>query len=98
MKAAVYRNHLGAAQLYLDPDKAGGDAEAAVPGGPFARASSQMGARGSAVDWDDWTDQLAAQYPYFDHWTTEDVPDGLTAQQALSLVRSRDAEPPGSSS
>lgn len=93
MRAAVYRNNLGAAQLYLEPSQAGsGDSVATLPSGPFDRASAQMAARGGDVDWEDWADQLAGQYPYFDRWTAEDVPDGLTAQQALSHVRERDAE------
>ena len=89
----VYRNNQGAAQAYLPPAPPVEPPQAAaIPGGPFPRASEQAGARGTDVSWDDWAQQLTEQLPYFDSWTLEDVPDDLTAAEALSLVRKRDAE------
>jgi hypothetical protein len=91
-KALVYRNHRGAAQLYYEPKADGVQPESAtIPGGPFPRASEGVAARGNKIPWKDWADHLSEQLPYFDSWSHEDVPDGLAPNQALALVRQRDA-------
>lgn len=92
-KALVYHNQYGPAQIYFPPSTDSALPEAAsIPGGPFPRASSQVAARGHAIPWDRWAEHLSEQLPYFDSWTVEDVPDGLSPQDALSLVRSRNAD------
>jgi hypothetical protein len=92
MKALVYHNQYGAAQVYMPPAGDGAVPDAAsIPQGPFPRAVNQVMDRGNKVSWDEWSQHLTEQYPYFDSWTVEDVPDGSTAQEALNLVRTRAA-------
>jgi hypothetical protein len=95
MKVLTYRlPHVGAAQVFQQP---GSDHEtlpptAHVPGGPFPRAMAQAGSQGHQIPWDDWCDRLSEQLPYFDGWSVEDVPDGISPDTALSLIRQRDAD------
>lgn len=92
MKALVYHNEQGPAMVYLPPASDGVAPEAAsIPGGPFPRAVTQVTSRGHDVTWERWCQRLAAQLPYFDHWTISEVPDGTSAEDALSLVREKAA-------
>jgi hypothetical protein len=92
MKVLAYVNQFGPAQVYLPPAGKAVPESAWIPEGPFPRASVQVASRGTDISWDRWCRRLAAQLPYFDSWSVEDVPDGLTASEALSLVRQRASE------
>lgn len=90
MDVLVYHNHLGPVQVWTLPSS-GLPQTAYAPGGPFPRAASQVAAKGSALTWQQWAQELSSSLPYFDAFSTEPVPDGLSAQQALGLVRQRQA-------
>lgn len=93
MKALIYHNHLGPAQLYLKPANDKSDPPcASIPGGPFPRASAGAGSRGREIPWEDWCERLSEQWPYHDSWTHEDVPDGMTPHEALAHVRERESD------
>jgi hypothetical protein len=92
VKALVCHTRLGPTAVFIPPAKGRPPASAAVPGGEqFTRpAIAQVGARGHQATWEDHCHLLEQSPPYAGRWTTEEVPDGLSAQQALSRVR-RDA-------
>lgn len=93
MLVAVFSNRYGPAVVFTVPRGDDGPPEnASIPQGPFPRAVSQFLDKGHALTWEQWADHISGKLPYFgEHWSTEQVPDGYTARQALSLVRSREA-------
>lgn len=96
MKVAVYRTlQYGPSMVFTLPADGEVPADAAIPNlpaGAVHRARSQWAAKGSERGWEDWAQVLAGQLPYFEHWSVEEVPDGMSATQALSQVRQDEAE------
>jgi hypothetical protein len=92
MQVLVYHNQLGPAMVYLAPAGNAAPEGASIPGGPFPRAVAQVTSRGHSISWENWCRRLAHSLPYFDSWSVEDVPDGLSAQDVLSVVRSRTSD------
>jgi hypothetical protein len=50
---------------------------------------AQVAARGSQASWEDHARRLAASPAYAGRWDVIDVPDGISAAQALHLARYR---------
>lgn len=96
MKVAVYYTpQYGPSAVFTIPPDGQAPATAAVgcmTGGQAARAMSQWTAKGHGMTWADWAQSLAGSLPYWTSWAMEEVPDGSTAQQALSDVRRQAAD------
>lgn len=92
MKVLVCSTRLGPTAVFVPPAPGTVPAAAAVPGADrvVRPAFAQAAARGHAASWDEHCAALHASPPYAGRWSTETVPDGLSAAQALSRVR-RDA-------
>lgn len=83
----------GPAQLWtLPPGATAVPRTAYIPQGPFRLAESHLLDKGSGESWRDWADTLAGTLPYQVRYTIETVPDNLTPQAALSLIRERTAD------
>lgn len=100
MKVLVWHNEFGAVQLYQPPEhpdqvpasQGEPGTVASVDGHVWARAVADVTAQGYAVTWEEWALHLTRGLPYNNqYWTYEDVPDGLTAEDALEFVRQRDS-------
>jgi len=77
-------NRLGPAAVFL-PD----GSRAVVPGhealtGPLVSAAAVLGPPGS---FEENAGRLCASLPYAGHWELAEVPDGISAAQALHLLR-----------
>lgn len=92
MRVLVCHTRLGPTAVFTPPARGALPASARVPGADriVAPAFTQVASRGPQSGWDAHCRVLASCPPYAGRWTVEDVPDGLTAAQALSRVR-RDA-------
>lgn len=66
--------------------------QATVGGGALiAPLLAQAAAQGSSASFEEHAQRLAASSPYAGSWSLVSVPDGITAQQALYLIRHRKA-------
>lgn len=93
MKVAVYHDpRYGPSVVFTLPGKAEVPESASIPQGPFPRATAQFAAKGPGLSWLQWAGVLAKQLPYFESWTVEDVPAGMSAHNALSVVRHQEAD------
>lgn len=93
MKVAVYRTRsYGPSGVFTMPPGDEAPAHAFIPQVDPQRALSQWTGKGSDLTWEEWAERLQGHLPYFDSWTTEDVPDGITAQRALSVVRQHESD------
>lgn len=80
----------GPAQLWTLPSSPGATPRTAyIPQGPFSAAQAHVEDKGSEQSWKDWAETLAGTLPYQVRFTVETVPDNLTPQAALSLIRER---------
>ena len=86
VKALVGSGRLGPMAVFL-PD----GSHAVMPAHEALTAPlvAQVAARGSQASWEEHARRLAASPPYAGRWDVIDVPDGVTAAQALHLVRAR---------
>lgn len=93
MKVLVYHDRHGPAVVFLPPGKDGIPQSAAIPGEDDALrpAYTQVAARGPKASWGKYCDTLVKSPQYAGKWTTEEVPAGYKAQQALAWVRSEDS-------
>ncbi len=95
MMVLVHRNRFGAAAVYLKPDK-GGIPRAAytdMPASHRARATAPVAARGPKASWEQHCALLAGRPRNGEqHWTTEEVPDGMHPHDALNFVRRKDVQ------
>lgn len=93
MKVAVYRTRsFGPSGVFTLPSDGVAPEHAFIPNVSEQRAMSQWADKGHGVTWEQWARLLAGHLPYFDAWTVEDVPDGMTASQALSKVRESETD------
>ena len=86
VKALVGSGRLGPMAVFL-PD----GSHAVMPAHEALTAPlvAQVAARGSQASWEEHARRLAASPPYAGRWDVIDVPDGITAAQALHLARYR---------
>lgn len=94
VQVLVHRNRFGAAAVYLRP--ADGTvppaAYTAMPDNLHARSVAPVTARGPKLSWAAFCKLLESRARNGEqHWTVEDVPDGLSAHDALNYVRQEDA-------
>jgi hypothetical protein len=88
VKVAVYRTRsFGPSGVFTLPPGGAAPEHAFIPQVSEQRAMSEWTSKGHGVTWEEWARRLAGHLPYFDAWTVEDVPDGMTVGQALSKVR-----------
>ena len=88
MKVAVYRTRsFGPSGVFTLPADGTAPAHAFIPQVSPQRALSEWTSKGHGVTWEQWARHLGRHLPYFDSWTVEEVPDGISAVQALSKVR-----------
>lgn len=93
MKVAVYRTRsYGPSGVFTMPPDGEAPAHAFIPQVDSQRALSQWTGKGSDLTWEQWAEELQGHLPYFESWTVEDVPDGVTVQRALSLVRQQESD------
>lgn len=86
MKILVGSNRIGPAAVFL-PD--GSHAEAPASENLIAPLLAQAAARGSQATFEEHAKRLAEGPPYAGHWHLLDVPDGISAPQALHYARYR---------
>lgn len=95
MKVAVYHTRqYGPSVVFTVPQDSLPES-ASVPHmseGMKNRAQGQWAAKGHSLSWEQWAEHLSGQLPYFEQWSVEEVPDGLSAAQALSEVRRKESE------
>lgn len=86
MRALVASNRMGPAAVFL-PD----GSHAVIPAHENLTAPllAEAAAGGTRVSFEEHAARLCAAPPYAGHWTVLDVPEGITAAQALHLVRYR---------
>lgn len=89
MKALAASGRLGPMAVFL-PD--GSHAVMPAHEALTAPLAAQVAARGSQASWEDHARRLAASPSYAGRWDVIDVPDGITAAQALHLARYRAAK------
>jgi hypothetical protein len=89
VKALVGANRLGPAAVFL-PD----GSHAVIPAAEalVAPLAAEVAARGPQASWEEHAARLCAGAGYAGRWSQEDVPDGISAQQALHLARYRAAK------
>lgn len=88
MKVLVGVNRLGPAAVFL-PD--GTHAEAPAHENLIAPLVAQAAARGPGATFEQHARVLAAGPPYAGRWRLLEVPDGISAPQALHYARYREA-------
>jgi len=92
MKVLVFRNRFGAATLWVLPSDDSQDApeQATLPGlaGHDPRTQN-MDSKGSAQSWDEWAAYLASQ-PLLGNWAVQELPEAVSANEALNIVRRQD--------
>lgn len=88
MKVAVYRTRsFGPSGVFTLPPDGAAPTHAFIGQVSPDRALSEWTSKGHGETWEQWAVHLSRHLPYFDSWTVEDVPDGISANQALSQVR-----------
>jgi hypothetical protein len=85
--AVVYRNGMGPAAIWLLTDEESPPSYT-LPDNQDPRPSL-FDYKGPEMSWEDWGQHLAGT-PQVGDWSVEDVPDGLSPQQAMAAVRSQD--------
>jgi hypothetical protein len=88
VKVLVAANRLGPAAVFLSD---GTHAEVGAHENLIAPPVAQVAARGSQASWEEHAERLVASAPYAGRWSLADVPDGISARQALYLARYRAA-------
>lgn len=91
MKVAVWTDErLGPAVVCIPSTKGPSDIAHIphCPPGPIR----QWTAKGDGVSWSKWTAHLADRLPYHGQWSEQEVPDGMTAKEALWHLRESDTE------
>lgn len=92
MKVALWQDDKSGPAAVFIPQGADRPADSAtVPGCPPAPAR-QWAAKGTAVSWRQWTEHLTERLPYGGQWSVQDVPDGMSARQALYHLREKAQE------
>jgi len=93
MKVLVYKNRLGPAVVFLPPKRGQAPESAAVPADEklLAPARAQVAAIGRKTTWARHCALLVASPPYAGSWSTEEVPDGYSAAEALAAIRQADS-------
>lgn len=94
MKALVYESRLGPTVVFLPPARGKAPDSAAIPADPAVtgHAYAQMASQGNRTTWKQHVKLLGQLPPYAGRWYEIDVPDGSTAQYALTLARHQSAE------
>jgi hypothetical protein len=89
MKALVYESQLGPTVVFLPPARGKAPDSAAIPADPAitGHAYAQVGSQGTKTTWQQHVKLLEQLPPYAGRWYEIDVPDGSTAQYALTLAR-----------
>ena len=86
MKILVGSNRIGPAAVFL-PD--GSHAAAPASEALIAPLLAQAAARGSKATFEEHAKLLSGGPPYAGHWSVLEVPDGISAPQALHYARYR---------
>lgn len=81
---------MGPTAVFLPPRKGRVPESAAIPAAAAltAPAYAQAAAMGRQSSWPRHAEVLARSSPHHGTWSEQEVPDGLSARQALALVRS----------
>lgn len=82
---------MGPTAVFLPPKKGSLPESAAIPAADAltAPAYGQVAAIGDKSTWARHAGILLKSSPYHGHWSEADVPDGLSAHDALSHVRAQ---------
>lgn len=94
MKVLAYHCSLGIGAVFLPPRKGEVPPSAVVPdsNAQVRPAFAQVAAQGRKASWNQHCQVLVESAPYAGRWSVEEVPDGMTPQEALRRVREQEAD------